>query len=190
MQYVKAVTVLSSIKYMNERFGKDALSEALSELSDADKFIINDPKLIGSRLIPLDTYLSYLQLIIKNLNQGDDSIMDDVGAHDANRELNGVYRAFLKIASPEFVIKQSGVIYNTYYKSDNAGMKTSVKRISKNKFVASAHGLEAKYGLIELKIIAWYRKALELSGAKDINIIRTVTLAENKGYFEAQVDWK
>ncbi len=190
MVYIKAVNLRSSIQFITEKFGKDGLDVVANTLSEEDKSIINDPNLLVSRWIPLDLWVRFFEAIIRELNHGDESIMFEAAKYNANKELNSIYKVFIKMASPEFIVKSSGIIAKTYLKSDDKKIEVKPTQIDKNKFNVSLRGLEVGHRLFELGIVGWVKTALELSGAKNVKIDHKKSPSKNEDCFSTQVTWE
>jgi len=190
MVYVKAVNLRSSIQFITEKFGEDNFNAMVNTLSDADKSVVTDQNLLVNQWIPLDLWVRFFDAIIRELCGGDESIMFEAAKHNANKELNTLYKVFIKMASPEFIVKSSGIIVKTYLKSDDKKIEVKATEIERNKFDLKIYGLEAKHRLFKLGILGWSKTALELSGAKNVTMDYTKSFEEEKGCFSIIVAWE
>jgi hypothetical protein len=61
---------------------------------------------------------------------------------------------------------------------------------SPGKAVVKYTGFAKQHRLIGLIIIGFYRKALEISGAKDVKAGFTTSIEDDKGYCELLLSWR
>jgi len=182
MEYIskiKALALKSNIKIIKEKFGEEAFHRVIEQLNETDKSIVTAPIISSYQWIPLDTFLNLYEAVAKVLNNGDYSIITEIAGLAAEKELSGIKRVFLAIASVQYVMKGTR-IFRSYY---NSG-KTGVKVIGPGKMVMTVTGFQEKHRLIELHIFGWTKRALEIGGAKFIRAEITKSISEKLGYFE------
>ncbi len=108
------------------------------------------------------------------------------GRHSADATLTGVYKIFVKVANPSYIIKRASKITATYYENVvvDSGEET------KNSVVVTIYKFEQIDKLIEHRIGGWMERALELSGCSDVKM--RITKALSKGDIETryEITWK
>ena len=92
------------------------------------------------------------------------------------RQLRGIYKAFVKLGSPEFVIKRIAAVHATYFQ----GVPIEVQMQGKGR-AREIHWLETAphHGIRHCR---FFKKALEISGAKDVAIYFSVPIEDGKGF--------
>ncbi len=110
----------------------------------------------------------------------------EAGRHSAESSLTGVYKIFVKLANPGYIIKRASKIMATYY--ENAILETG--ETTKNSVALNITKFEDLDKMIEHRIAGWIEKALELSGCKDIKIRITKSMTKGDAISEYKVSWK
>ena len=108
------------------------------------------------------------------------------GRHSAGATLTGVYRIFVKVANPSYIIKRASKITATYY--ENVVVKSSEE--TSNSVVVSIIEFEGLDRMIEHRIGGWMEKALELSGCKEVNIRIVKSLTRGDNITKYSITWK
>ena len=58
-----------------------------------------------------------------------------------------------------------------------------------DKAIITYTGFEKQHRLVQPSLVGFYRKALEISGAKDIQAKYLTSIEENKGFCELEITW-
>ncbi|MCP4649819.1 MAG: hypothetical protein GY853_07060 [PVC group bacterium] len=189
MVKMKAVNLQSSKEFVLHKFGEDALRKVIDALQEEDKVIIDRPRIVVTEWIPLDTWIHFFEGIVRELNHGDESIMLDAGRHNAEKELNSIYRVFLKAANPESIVKYCPIFLKLYFNSDENNIEMSTTKVAENKYVFLIKNFETRHRLLELGVQGWLQRAFELSRAKNLNVELTKSLGQRNRCFEYTVSW-
>ena len=116
---------------------------------------------------------------------GDKTILTRMGESHAERELTDIYSFFLKRGSPQFIISKAPRLFRTFFDFGEA----TVKLISQRNAVLTLKGFENHHWPLEFVSLGWCKKALQLSGAKNMQIKLAKSLRDGKGYFEIHTIW-
>ena len=100
-------------------------------------------------------------------------------------ELRGIYKAFVKLGSPEFVIKRIAAVHATYFQ----GVPIEVQLQGHAKAVVRYTGFEKQHRIMGFAIMGFFKKALEISGANDVVLCFTVPIEEGKPFSELSISW-
>jgi hypothetical protein len=101
------------------------------------------------------------------------------------KQLEGIYKSFIKQGSPEFLLKRLAAVHVTYYK----GFSVEVEMDSAHKATVHYTGFEKQHYLSEYGIIGFFRKALEISGAKNVAAGFTTKISAGTGVAELALTW-
>jgi hypothetical protein len=107
----------------------------------------------------------------------------ECGKYSAQVALNGVYKLYVKFASPEHVIDRGSRILPAYYNP------SKIIQISRQKQMVRYEMTECKGidEVVEYRIAGWMQKALEISGCKTFSVIITESIkTHNRTVFEAK----
>ena len=130
------------------------------------------PKILDDRLAGIDS--------------GAPAGSEELAREQAVKQLRGVYKIFVKMGSPEFLMKRIAAVHATYFN----GVSIDFKLIAPGNAVIRYTGFEPQHRLIGFTLIGFFRKALELSGATDRNVRFITPIEAGKGFAELSVSWR
>ena len=166
-------------KFVVSRFGKEYLNRWMNLLSEEAREEFSKG-IISYQWYPLKSVLVDPTLRLCEHLYGSYQGALEVGRFSAEHALRGVYKLFVKLGSPEFVIKRASSILPTYYRPCAA----EVVEVSKGRATVRITDFEEMHTIIELRIKGWMEKALEISGCDNINITISKSLTKNDPYTE------
>jgi len=185
MVEIKGSAVLDSITGIKKRDGERAYEEILSLLDDETRKMFQGT-VSASSWYPLDLFLRFLVVEINQSAGGNQEVLVTRSEKVVERQLRGVYKIFVKIGSPEFLMKRIAAVHATYFN----GVAIDFNMVSPGNAVIRYTGFEPQHRLIGLTLIGFFRKALELSGATDRNVRFITPIEAGKGFAELSVSWK
>jgi hypothetical protein len=160
-------------KFILNRFGKDALDKWMSSLPREAKAEFSEG-ILSFRWYPLKTFLVDPTLILCQLFYGGhfEGALD-VGRYSAEYALKGIYKLFIRVRSPEFLIRRAKTILPTYYRPS----AMEVVEVSRGRCTLRITDFREMDEIIELRIKGWMEKALAISGGRilDISIPKSLT---------------
>ena len=177
---LKMVSHRDALAFIEHKFGSRGLQKVITSLSDSDKETATVHSKAINSWVEVDAHVRLLEAIVKELNHGEDGILLETGEWIAMKQLNSIYRAFLVVVSPDFMLKRSSTIFHTFY--DEGAME--VKTLAPGNVECTFRGFTKQQQPIELSIIGWFAGAAKLSRAKNIGLDITTSLSEDKGYFK------
>lgn len=176
---VKSIQDFVKKKYPNR------YNEWIDSLSDSSKRIMKNP-VFSSSWYPMQEAAIEPTGKVGDIFYKDENVGAWVtGRHSAETTLKGVYRIFVKAASPSYIIAKTGKIFSTYYRPS----EMKVVKSSNNNVVLHILKFEQPSAIIENRIGGWMEAALELSGCKNIKILITKSLAKGDTYTEYFINW-
>ncbi len=106
------------------------------------------------------------------------------GRYSAHKALTGIYKIFVKAASPAYIIQRASRVFSTYYRPceiivTHSDMKSVNLELSQ---------MDRKYDVIEHRIAGWIEKALEISGCNNVQI-DIVQKKEDPTIKEINITW-
>lgn len=184
MLRTKAIHLENFYKFL-ETQGPGARERVLSQLTPEDRRIVDRSVLINSWL-EYNLWWRLLQAADTTLGQGNGNKIRELGAFDARQSLKGIYRVFVALFKPEFLISRASMIWRLYY---DAG-RMQVCRIESKR--AELHLLDLP-GLPvghEYELLGWMEAALQLAGALAPEIIHTQCLAKGDPHCTFLAGWR
>jgi hypothetical protein len=107
------------------------------------------------------------------------------GRYSAESALTGIYKFFVKAASPFFIVDRAGKIFTTYYQP------SMMEVVAKGEKSVTLHItlFETPSFLLENRIAGWIERAMEIHGVGIVTVKITRSLAKGDPFTEFQVFW-
>jgi hypothetical protein len=182
---VKGAAVKSTIEFVKQNFS-DNYDDWLNNLPKESFSIlsgnISNTKWYSfkyAQLIPTD-------YIIDNFYSNNIDGAKEIGRYSAKESLHGIFKYFIKLGSPSFLINRAAKVFKTYYKNSHIEVVSSTKTSVILK-ITDFNELD-KY--TEARISGWIEKALEISGCKNVKANIVNSIAEGDDYSEIFLTWE
>src|SRR5580692_5940419 len=185
MVQIKGSAIKETIEQIKSRAGEAAFQKILGLLDEETRKICA-AEIFSSTWYPLDLFTRFLEIEIRVLANGHEEMVTRGSEAVIERQLRGIYKAFVKLGSPEFVIKRIAAVHATYFQ----GVPIDVQLQGHGKAMIKYTGFERQHRIMGFAIIGFFKKALEISGAKDVVIYFATPIEEGKGYSELSIAWR
>jgi hypothetical protein len=107
------------------------------------------------------------------------------GRFSAESALTGIYKFFIKAASPFFIIERAGRIFSTYYQPS----KMEVVEKGDSYVVLHITQFEEPSKLVEARIGGWIERAMEIHGIAWVKVTIEKSLTRHDAFTEILVKW-
>jgi len=107
------------------------------------------------------------------------------GRHSAETALTGIYKFFLLVATPSFIMGKASGIFTTYYRP----VEMKLVESSSNHCLLHILKFPESHPLIEYRIAGWCERALEIANCKGVTVGITQTLTKGHPLTEFFVRW-
>jgi hypothetical protein len=184
MVQIKGSAIKETIQQIKSRNGEEAFQKILGLLDEETRKICQG-EIFSSSWYPLDLFCRFLEVEIRVLADGKEEMVTRGSEAVIERQLRGIYKAFVKFGSPEFVIKRIAAVHATYFQ----GVPIEVHTPGKGTALVRYTGFERQNRIMGFAIIGFFKKALEISGAKEVNIHFSVPIEEGKPFCELSIAW-
>lgn len=181
---IKGMAISGTVMRIKEVYGEEVFRSILDKLTEDDRKIMGG-NLLPSIWYPLNTFANFLKAEVDILYNGDKTKLRKGSEEVVSNQLKGIYRFFVKLGSPAFIVGRIGSVHNSYFQ----GIELE-KEISDGKFVGRYFGYKADEDVFEEVIIGFYKKALEISGAKNITAKFDIPIHEGKEFAQIVVTWE
>ncbi|HTQ60689.1 MAG TPA: hypothetical protein VMI32_10725 [Candidatus Solibacter sp.] len=184
MVQIKGSAIKETIDQIKTRVPAESFQSILGLLDEDTRKLI-EGEIFSSSWYSLDLFARFLEIQNRALAGGNKEMIAR-GAEAVNeRQLTGIYKAFLKIGSPEFVIQRIAAVHATYFQ----GVSVEVNLQGKGKALIKYIGFQPQHSIMGYAILGFFKKALELSGAKDAVIQFVTPIDDGKSYAELSLTW-
>jgi hypothetical protein len=107
------------------------------------------------------------------------------GRYSAESALTGIYKFFIKAASPFFIIERAGRIFSTFYQPS----VMEVVQKGTDYVILHITRFDEPSNLIEGRIAGWIEKAMEIHGVSFVTVDITRSLTKGDPFTEIVVKW-
>ena len=184
MVQIKGSAIKETINQIKSRSGEDALQKILGLLDEETRTMCRG-EIYSSSWYSLDLFTRFLEVEIRVLADGREEMITRGSEVVIEKQLRGIYKVFVKLGSPEFVIKQIAAVHATYFH----GVPIEVHMQGPGKALVRYTGFEKQHRIMGFAIIGFFKKALEISGAKDVVLRFTTPIEEGKEFAELSIGW-
>lgn len=185
MVEIKGSVILDTIKAVKLKYGEEVFERVLDLLDKETKQIFEKKAILVTDWYPLDAFIKFVETTINLAAGGNKEQMIALSEEILFQQLQGIYKVFIKPDSPSSLIKRVSAIHNTYFR----GVEIETSLMGEGKARVKHIGFEKKHQLISFGIISFYKKALELAGAKNIEIKYITPIEADKGFSELEITW-
>lgn len=109
----------------------------------------------------------------------------EAGHYSAEVGLKGVYKIFVRIASPNYIMERAGRIFTSYYNPS----ELSVTNNHSNGLTLNITKFPEPEEVIEYRIAGWCERALEFTNCKNVKANITKSLAKGDDLTEIVITW-
>ena len=161
---VKGPVLVSTLKYLQQKYGKEGVTRVLRSLSLDEQKVLNG-SLLMSKWYPRSLLIHLMKASRLLLAQGDTEFYRNCGRASADYAVNTVYKLLFILASPSFIAQQGSIIYGTFYSTGR------LRVVDKGRHIAVAE-LTDLDGHPEVcgRVWGWLERTLELAGAKSVRV--------------------
>src|SRR6266571_6172492 len=114
MLHIKGTAVLDTLEAIKVRAGKAELDKIVSHLDSETREIFQRP-VSPSSWYSCDAFARFLEADIRETAGGNEEEMVKRAGAVIERQLSGIYKMFVRIGSPEFVIRRIAAVHSTYF---------------------------------------------------------------------------
>ena len=185
MVKIKGTVLNDAVKAVKAQLGDQVYDAIVDLLEGETRALFERAFILSSNWYSLDAFVQFLEMDLKVTAQGNEQVLIKWSEASTERQLRGVYHMFAESESPELVIQRIAGVHQTYFQG--VGIEASL--LSAGKAILKYTGFAKRHRLIGLTIIGFFRKALEMAGAKAVKAEYTTLIEDDKGYCELVLSW-
>lgn len=182
---VKGTAIMATREFVRTKFGEDGLKKWVATLKPEAQQVYGGAVLTNQWYDLRIILVEPCRKIAEMFYGGDAQAYRDIGKHSADHGLKGIYRLFVKVGSPHFILGKAGAILPTYYRP----CVMRGEEADKNKFRVYINQFEDYSDVIEQRIAGWMECALEICGCKSVKIEIPKSIAKHHPATEYLVEW-
>ena len=183
---VKGTAIATVPLFIKERFGEGGLNQWTDALTPEACKVYQASVLVSSWYPLKEVLIQPLRKMCDLFYAGDLKGARESGRFSADYSLKGIYKIFVKLGSPEFMVRRAGTILPMYYTPSE--MKVVESR--KGQGIMQITKFPDMDQVLEIRIAGWMERAIEISGGKQPNIKITRSLTAGDPLSEFLATWK
>jgi len=183
-QKIKGSILKSRLEFVRGEIGEDGLAKLLATLPEEDQKILG--RIVAVAWVDFDVGKRLDDAIVKTLGGGGTRFFERLGEASAQVNLGTLHSAFLAPGDPQAFLAKAPQIYRLYY---DVGWR-EYERTGDREGVLTTHEAETFSKTDCLTVIGWYRRALELCGAKNVRIREEECRATGGNVCRYRVTWQ
>lgn len=184
MLHIKGTVVLGTLEAIKARAGKAELDKIISHLDLETREIFQQP-VSPSSWYSCDTFSRFLEADIRETAGGDEQELVKRAEAVIEKQLSGIYKVFVRLGSPEFVIRRIAAVHSTYFD----GVQIIPEMKGSNTSTIQYVGFSRNHRIMGFVILGFFRKALEISGAQKVDVHFTVPIEAGEQFCELALTW-
>jgi len=182
---IRGVVLHARKEFVKEHFGEKAWEKVLNVLPAEDQESLRGI-VLSAQWYPFKLGEHVDEAIVDVLGGGDAKVFERIGAKSAERNLSKEHRSFLSPGDPQAFMKKAPMIYKFYYDS---GYR-EYEETGPNSGVLTTYEAET-YSVPDcLTVIGWYKEALKMCGARNIEVDEEECRARGGSFCRYHVTWE
>jgi hypothetical protein len=182
----KGTAVRAIKEYVVREFGTRGYEQWLLRIPDPSKAIFKGAVLASGWYPARDGVIEPLRAMCELFYRGDADGARQQGRFSADQDLRGVYKAFVKVASPQFLMRNVAAIWGSYY----TDTKATATKLAEKTVRLEINNIDPDNPYNQHAIIGWAERALEICGCREITITADNKPAGGRANYRFEISWK
>ena len=183
-QKIKGSVLKSRLAFVREQGGEEALARVLASLPPDDQKALSSVMPVA--WLPFEIGRRLDDAIVQVLGGGSLSYFERLGEASAEKNLGTVHAAFLAPGDPHAFLAKAPQIYRMYYQVG----RRECEKVGEREAVLTTHEAETFSKADCLTVIGWYKRALEMCGARNPRIFEEECRAAGGSVCRYRVTWQ
>ncbi len=184
MQQIKGAVLKSRLAFVQENFGKDGVQRVLAAFPEGDQRTLK--MLFTSNWYPFELGKGLDDAIVRVLGGGKPEFFERLGAASAEKNLSTVHGGYLTKGDAHGFLAKSPSFYSLYYETG----RREYTPVGPKQGVFTTYDAETFSAPDCLKVVGWYRKALEMCGVAGVKIVEEECRAKGGKVCRYRVTWE
>lgn len=184
MQKVKGSVLKSRLAFIEDRFGEAGLERVLDSLSPDDQATLRT--VLPMQWCEFELGRRLDEAIVRVLAGGKTAFFERLGEASAEKNLSTLHQTFLKPGDPQGFLAKAPQIYRLYYQTG----RREYTPTGTSEGVLTTHDAETFSTADCLTVIGWYRKALQMCGAKGVSVVEEECRAQGGDVCRYRISWE
>jgi len=165
---VKGTAIASTLRFVRERFGAEAVAQVRADLDAALQADLPDPPLV-SAWYPFGLLVALGRCAARRFGGGMTYFHREMGRASADYAMSTVHRIFFRLGSPHFVVARATRVWRTNY---DTGAFTPIVA-EPGHAILELSGFDEPVPELCERLIGWMSRSVELAGGKNLRSAHT-----------------
>jgi uncharacterized protein (TIGR02265 family) len=184
VQQIKGAVLKSRIAFVEDHFGKDGVQKVLASLPADDQRPLR--LLFTSNWYPFELGKRLDDAIVRVLADGRPEFFERLGTASAEKNLGSLHAGYLTPGDPQAFLAKAPQIYSLYYETG----RREYTPTGPSSGVLTTYEAETFSGPDCMTVIGWYKKALEMCGARNVSVVEEECRANGGAVCRYRVGWE
>ena len=183
---IKGTSVRGTYDFVKKHF-PDRFDLWINEMPESTRVVMSN-LILTSKWYPIEEGLIIpIETISRLFYNGDTKYAAHfMGRYHAENTLTGIYKFFIKLNSPRFVIERGIEVLNTYFRPCTFNVTIKENNIT----TISITNCPTPHITMEASIAGWTERAIEISGGKNVQTEIVKSLTRNDDSTEIVICWE
>ncbi|MDI6740384.1 MAG: hypothetical protein QME74_08485 [Candidatus Edwardsbacteria bacterium] len=179
-------TALTAVKdFIETTFGADGLARWLAALPPASREIM-EGRLMSNQWYPfVDGLIVPEQQLCKLFFDGSPRGAWEEARYKAEVALKGIYRSFIRVATPEFLLRNAHIILEAYF----TGVEVKILENTKGRFLLRFYKVDPPSEVFDHILCGWIERAMEICGCQNLRVAALQPGTITREFTEILVTW-
>ena len=183
-QKVKGSVLKSRLAFIERQFGPEGYDRVMESLDEEDQKALSG--LVPVAWLDFEIGKRLDDAIVRVLGGGRSEVFERLGEASADANLTTVHAAFVAAGDPQAFLAKAPQIYRMYYQTGRREYEATGEREG----VLTTYDAETFSKADCLTVNGWYKRALEMCGAKNPRIVEDKCRARGDEVCKYRVSWQ
>jgi uncharacterized protein (TIGR02265 family) len=183
LQQVKGSVLKSRLGFVEDHFGADGVSRVLASLGEEDQKALR--MILTVKWYPFELGKRLDNAIVQVLGGGKTEFFERLGVASADKNLTTLHHGFLTEAKPHAFLAKAPAIYALYYETG----RREYQQTGETQGLLTTYDAETFSTADCLTVVGWYRRALEMCGATQVQVTEEECRARGGSVCRYKVSW-
>lgn len=162
MSDVKGSAITARIRYVTEIWGDEGWERLRASLSPESQDALRRG-VLPHTWVPFEVFVELCVKADAMYGAGDLGLCRDMAVYSADVNLTTLYRIFLKLGTPRFLLSKAPQLWSVHYSAGHLTL-TEVPHGG----ILSIHDFDTPHQAHCLSVLGWAHRSVELSGGKEV----------------------
>lgn len=131
-------------------------------LDGEDRRVLDDVLAVG--WYPLEPVIRFHRAVDQRFGTGDLSLVEEIGRHSAEWQLNAFHKLVLRFKKPSYIINKAGQLWSRYHQTG----RWEVEERADGTVIGRLHDFAVADECFCTRERGWFARAIELTGGRNV----------------------